>query len=105
MISQCPSCKKQIDVPEAALGKKVRCSGCQAVFVAAASVAAPPPAPALPKPAPPAPKMEIDSLDVLEEITEEPAAKPKKKDTARKKTEPAPEPLDMLEEITEAPAP
>src|SRR5262245_12722670 len=35
MLSQCPSCKKQIDVPEAALVKKVRCSGCQAVFVVA----------------------------------------------------------------------
>lgn len=39
MISHCPSCAKQIEVPEAARGKKVRCSGCQAVFAVEAAAA------------------------------------------------------------------
>jgi predicted Zn finger-like uncharacterized protein len=75
MTDQCPSCKKQFAVPEAAIGKKVRCSGCQAVFV----VAAPPPAAA------------TEMLDVLEEIIDEPPAKvAKKKTPAKKKGTPAP---------------
>lgn len=33
MLSQCPTCKRSIQVPDEAVGKKVRCPGCQAVFV------------------------------------------------------------------------
>ncbi len=89
MISQCPSCKKQIEVPEAAVGKKVRCTGCQAVFVVEANA---PPAPkkkttdapaAPPKQAPP-PVM----LDTLEEIVEEPPVKPSKKKKASASDDP-----------------
>ncbi len=40
MIKHCPSCKKQFAMPEGAIGKKVRCAGCQAVFVMEAPAAA-----------------------------------------------------------------
>lgn len=74
MLSQCPACKKQIEVPPSVLGKKVRCSGCQAVFVAEA---------------PPPPKEE-EPLDMLEVLPEKPAA-PQKKPVAKK---PAPKPKE-----------
>lgn len=51
----CPECGKEIKAPENVLGKKVRCKGCQATFVArkASAKAAPPkPAKAPPKPNP-----------------------------------------------------
>src|ERR1051325_11653952 len=50
MISTCPSCQAAIDVPPEAVGKKVRCTGCQAIFVIEAAPVAPAPPP--PKPAP-----------------------------------------------------
>jgi predicted Zn finger-like uncharacterized protein len=68
MLSQCPACKKQIEVPESVLGKKVRCSGCQAVFVAEAQ---PPPPP------------EDEPIDMLEVLPEAPVPK-------RKQAAPAP---------------
>lgn len=33
MIGTCPSCKRQLQVPEDALGKQVCCGACQAIFV------------------------------------------------------------------------
>lgn len=61
MMTACPSCSKQLNVPETAVGKKVRCPGCQQVFEVGAGgkgpaqhVQATPPAPR-PVPARPAP--------------------------------------------------
>ncbi len=46
MISKCPSCQAPIQVPPEAVGKKVRCTGCQAIFVIEPEpVTAPPPPP------------------------------------------------------------
>jgi len=77
MLSQCPSCKHQVELPESVLGKKVRCSGCQAVFVAEAKSAPPEPEP--------------EPLDMLEVLPDAPA-KPAKKKTAPPKKEPPTKP-------------
>lgn len=92
MLSQCPSCAKQIDVPEAVLGKKVRCSGCQAVFVAQAASAAPPAKKKGTEAPAPAPKKaaEPEEFDQLEEVVEEaPAPKKKTSPPPKKKSAPA----------------
>ncbi len=65
--------KKQIAVPLSAVGKKARCSGCLAVFVLEAR----------------APAGAAETVDMLEEVADEPLAE---------QTETA---VDMLEEITE----
>jgi hypothetical protein len=55
MLITCPSCQRQLNVPDNAVGKQVRCpaSDCGTVFFvpAAAPLAAAPPAPAAPAPA------------------------------------------------------
>jgi hypothetical protein len=78
-IIACPQCKGKLKLPEALLGKKVRCPDCKNTFVAGASapVAAPPPlpqfkqgvaAPPIRKPAPPpAEVLEIDADDLIVE--------------------------------------
>src|SRR5689334_11378419 len=56
ILTQCPGCSQKLSVPESALGKKVRCQACSAVFVAEAPKSEPPAAPveaiAPPPPAP-----------------------------------------------------
>lgn len=47
MVVACPECQKQLKVPDDLKGKKVRCKGCEHIFVIAA--------PATDKPAKPAP--------------------------------------------------
>ncbi|HZZ82694.1 MAG TPA: hypothetical protein VFE62_29620 [Gemmataceae bacterium] len=54
MHDQCPSCKKPIAVPASAIGKKARCSACQAVFVVQA------------------PKTQEEVLEVTEVLPDEP---------------------------------
>jgi hypothetical protein len=81
MLSQCPACKKQIDVPPSVLGKKVRCSGCQAVFVAEA---------------PPAPTVEEAPVDMLEVLQESPP-KLKKEPPAKKPPPKRKEPESSLD--------
>ena len=67
----CPKCGKQMKAPADAEGKKVRCKGCGAVFVAQA---------------------EIEELDEVDEVEEVPARKPvpKAPPAAAKKTAPPP---------------
>jgi predicted Zn finger-like uncharacterized protein len=52
----CPECEKKITVPAEAVGKKVRCKGCQHVFAVKAPAAKKAPPAAKPKPAKPKPK-------------------------------------------------
>jgi hypothetical protein len=78
-IIACPQCKGKLKLPEALLGKKVRCPDCKNTFVAGASapVAAPPPlpqfkqgvaAPPIRRPVPPpAEVVEIDADDLIVE--------------------------------------
>ncbi len=98
MISTCPSCKNQIEVPATALGKKVRCSGCQAVFVVEAGAAVAP-APPPPPPAPPpvsAPARAPDPPPARKKSTDAPANK-------SKKPKPEPEPFDEIEFLPDEP--
>ena len=53
MLSKCPSCQRAIEVPPAAVGKSVRCTGCQAIFVITELPTESPPTPAPPSPPPP----------------------------------------------------
>jgi predicted Zn finger-like uncharacterized protein len=48
-LSQCPSCKAKVRVPEHMLGKKVRCPKCQATFTAGGEGPAKPAKPAAPE--------------------------------------------------------
>ncbi len=59
MQVQCPSCSKQLNVPDTAAGKKAKCPGCTTVFQIppTTSVAA---TPAVPKPPPPVPRAMAD---------------------------------------------
>src|SRR5258708_7911075 len=68
VLTACSECKRQLRVPEAALGKEARCPSCGAVFraIALASFEEAPPAP---KPAP-VPKSET----LVRERPREPAA-------------------------------
>lgn len=52
---QCPSCNKQLRVPETAVGKRAKCPGCQHVLTvpAASTISGAAPAPASPPPGPP----------------------------------------------------
>ncbi len=53
VVTSCPDCGRKLRVPDALLGKKVRCPGCKGVFPAASAPegegAPPPPAPAPPR--------------------------------------------------------
>lgn len=71
VVVTCPKCQKQSNVPDSSVGRRIRCSGCQAIFLAADDNAAPPSPPppqrrAGPPPLPP--QYEQD------ETFEEPAA-------------------------------
>lgn len=61
----CPECDKEMKAPANAEGKKVRCKGCDAIFVA---------------------RPDVDELEELEELPE----KPKKKPAAKKPAPPPP---------------
>jgi hypothetical protein len=47
VVVTCPKCSKQSNVPDSNVGRRIRCSGCQAIFLAA-DESAPPPSPPLP---------------------------------------------------------
>jgi hypothetical protein len=67
----CPECGKQIRAPASVLGKKIRCKGCDEVFVA---------------------REDVDEVDEVEDVEEVEEA-PRKKKPAAKKPEPKkPEP-------------
>lgn len=51
-IVSCPSCARQLRVPEELLGKAVKCPSCQSTFTANESAPPPPPQPAPPPRAP-----------------------------------------------------
>src|ERR1700730_13265153 len=71
IISACPSCNRQLRVPEDLLGKQVKCPSCGMTFTAAAFDGA-----ASPPPDDPAPVEEESPIEVTDE------APPKKKDSS-----------------------
>src|SRR5262245_52601268 len=43
VVVTCPKCEKQSNVPENQLGRRIRCAGCQAIFVVSHETDGPPP--------------------------------------------------------------
>jgi hypothetical protein len=52
VVVSCPKCQKQSNVPDTSVGKRIRCSGCQAIYLVPRDDAAEPP-PSLRTAAPP----------------------------------------------------
>lgn len=83
----CPNCRKRMKVPDTAVGKKIRCKGCEHVFAVPAAGARPLPdefrkaapvrAKAKPAPAAPPPAEEEPAIKFLDD---EPARKPDPED-------------------------
>ena|SRR5262245_64279482 len=53
MVVSCPKCEKQSNVPETNLGRRIRCAGCQAIFLVSHESGGPPLPPPPRKVAPP----------------------------------------------------
>jgi hypothetical protein len=103
----CPECKKQLKIPETAVGKKIQCPLCSARFIAEAAVEAVPAAPPVATPAPPqpppaAPTPPPAAIPVTKESVTG-GAPPRK--AAVKEEIPTLEPTDELEEVEDDEAP
>ncbi len=69
VVVTCPKCQKQSNVPESNIGKRVRCSGCQAIVLVSAPDADLPPVPPPPprRGAPPPLPQQYDAGETFEE--------------------------------------
>jgi uncharacterized Tic20 family protein len=101
LVIPCPSCKAKLKVPETAIGKKVKCPGCQTPITVTDPAAKPAPAPAPAKVKAPAPPPDDNPFDDLHDAP--PARKPAAKrrdddddedDRPRPKAKGRPEPED-----------
>ncbi len=76
IVTRCPSCQRQLRVPDNLLGRKVKCPGCKETFTADADGGEPPPAPEEEAPPVakrrPAPPSEGEESGGTYEIKEEP---------------------------------
>jgi predicted Zn finger-like uncharacterized protein len=75
LILNCPECKAKVRAPESALGKKIRCSACEHVFVAKQPGKAGPPEKKKPEPAkakPPEPAKSKQETLALQEDEDNP---------------------------------
>ena len=45
VVVTCPKCEKKANVPDTSVGRRIRCSGCQAIFLAVDENASPSPPP------------------------------------------------------------
>jgi hypothetical protein len=88
MDFRCPSCQKDLTVPDEYAGQLMKCPLCQNTFTAPAL---PPPVTAAPPPAVPAPQSEPGTYGVVTEPAPPPAPPPPPAEAPRRK-EPAPPP-------------
>jgi len=96
-VVACPSCQRQLRVPEELLGRKVECPNCGSTFESAAVAPGPPPPPASPEtpPLPPQGGDQAPGLELNEQVT--PAERQQEADAAMPplpKPSPPPEPWD-----------
>src|SRR5262245_32857778 len=81
MVISCPDCGTRMKVPEATIGKKLRCKSCEKIFVAklpekspaiVEQKKAPPPKPKVDSKKPPPPSAPMKFKDEEEEDTKDP---------------------------------
>jgi hypothetical protein len=75
VVVSCPKCQKQSNVPDSSIGKRIRCSGCQAIYLVPRDNAAePPPPPPRTAAPPPLPRQSAPENDEPNEPSYEPDA-------------------------------
>jgi len=102
MIVTCPSCKRQLNVPDNAGGKQVRCPICQGVFavsVSAAPAAVPAAAPPPSAPAPKAPHQQVQANPPPAARASPPSPPPEQVQTKPPAPPPLPENVELEEEL------